>query len=526
MSQPSPIPAVKYIRYSSEMQRDGYSVEYQDRALDNWAAQHGRVFVGRYVDEAKSGTSQQREDFQRLLADCRSDTRNFVEVAVFHTWRFSRSMDDAPLFSELESLGITVQSATEAVTTNTASGKFQRNITLAVGAYQVDQLREATSAGKQQRVRGKAGQGGRSNSNAPPFGYWRLNGQDVPDMRVINPDEVEPRTNWDGAQVFKRMALEGAGDGVIAAELNRQGYRTVGMWGARPFSRDTITGMARNAFYAGKISYRGMSVAKDANGKRKRNPKTAVQWFEGEHTPLFTADEWAQYQAIRASRTRSNGGYPPKRVYLLERRVCSACGQSMRGKWLTGKKVLSYSCTSHERGLECSASQSPVREHFILPQIEALIEALDMPESVAVRAVAMVETGVTRDTIIERRDELQAERRRVAVMFQKGYIPETQLDAEIARIDGELARLVLPDGPTVMHYRLNLIRIVYMWKLATLEQKRAMLSELLEVTVIDTTAKRAVCFVPAVAFMALFDVAPGLERVGRGYLAKQKTDPD
>jgi len=58
-----------YCRYSSENQRDGYSIEAQVRAIKEWAAREGHTIRKFYIDEAKSGTTDDREEFQKMIAE-------------------------------------------------------------------------------------------------------------------------------------------------------------------------------------------------------------------------------------------------------------------------------------------------------------------------------------------------------------------------------------------------------------------------------------------------------------------------
>ena len=58
-----------YCRFSSEAQRDGYSIEAQVRAINEWAAREGHTIRKFYIDEARSGTSDDREEFQKMIAE-------------------------------------------------------------------------------------------------------------------------------------------------------------------------------------------------------------------------------------------------------------------------------------------------------------------------------------------------------------------------------------------------------------------------------------------------------------------------
>ena len=47
------IRAVAYCRYSSELQRDGYSIEAQVRAIEEYCAREKILLINKYIDEAR-----------------------------------------------------------------------------------------------------------------------------------------------------------------------------------------------------------------------------------------------------------------------------------------------------------------------------------------------------------------------------------------------------------------------------------------------------------------------------------------
>ena len=51
------IPAVGYCRFSSENQADGFSIEAQKNAINEFASRMGYAIIRFYVDEAKFGTT-------------------------------------------------------------------------------------------------------------------------------------------------------------------------------------------------------------------------------------------------------------------------------------------------------------------------------------------------------------------------------------------------------------------------------------------------------------------------------------
>jgi len=159
--------AAIYVRVSSEMQLDGHSLEAQERLCREYCQRHGLAITTVYREEAESASSNDRPELQRMLADARAHV--FAAIVFYHTWRFSRSIEDSALMTRLERSGIRLMSVTDAIDSATPAGRLQRNITLAVGQHYLDQLRAETTRGKRERALQ-----GYSNASHPPFGYVRV----------------------------------------------------------------------------------------------------------------------------------------------------------------------------------------------------------------------------------------------------------------------------------------------------------------------------------------------------------------
>ena len=111
MKSQIPITAVAYTRYSSEMQRDE-SIEAQLRAIREWAARNRIEIVEEYIDRAKSATSDQRPEFQRMIQDAANGT--FSIVIVHKLDRFSRNRYDSAHYKhQLKRHGVTLRSVVE-----------------------------------------------------------------------------------------------------------------------------------------------------------------------------------------------------------------------------------------------------------------------------------------------------------------------------------------------------------------------------------------------------------------------------
>lgn len=83
--------AVIYARFSCSKQREA-SIDDQLRVCRDWCAREGYAIVGEYSDYAMSGRSDDRPEFQRMIANAgESDI-----VLVYMMDRFSRDEYDAP----------------------------------------------------------------------------------------------------------------------------------------------------------------------------------------------------------------------------------------------------------------------------------------------------------------------------------------------------------------------------------------------------------------------------------------------
>ena len=89
------IQAVAYCRYSSDNQRSE-SIEAQIRAIKEFCKKEGYVLIKEYIDEAKSGTSDNRPEFLQMIAD--SAKGDFKAIIVHKLDRFARNKYDSVIY--------------------------------------------------------------------------------------------------------------------------------------------------------------------------------------------------------------------------------------------------------------------------------------------------------------------------------------------------------------------------------------------------------------------------------------------
>ena len=83
--------AVVYARYSSRSQTE-QSIEGQLEAARAYAAAHGYTIVHEYADRAKSGRTDNREQFQAMLRD--TSKKQFGVILVWKVDRFGRNREE------------------------------------------------------------------------------------------------------------------------------------------------------------------------------------------------------------------------------------------------------------------------------------------------------------------------------------------------------------------------------------------------------------------------------------------------
>ena len=103
--------AVIYARYSSNNQTE-QSIEGQVHVCQDFAKRNDIVIVDSYIDRAISGTTDEREAFQRMLKD--SNNKKWDYVLVYKLDRFARNKYESAIHRKhLKDNGVKLLSAME-----------------------------------------------------------------------------------------------------------------------------------------------------------------------------------------------------------------------------------------------------------------------------------------------------------------------------------------------------------------------------------------------------------------------------
>ncbi len=337
---PVPKRVAAYARVSSGkdamLQSLSAQVSYYSELIQKHA---GWQYVGVYADEAKTGTKDSRENFQRLLHDCRSGCIDMVITKSIS--RFARNtVTLLETVRELKALGIDVFFEEQNIHSISADGELM--LTILVSYAQEESL----SASENQKWRIKRNFEEGKPWDCTMFGYRAKNG-----VFEIVPEEAET------VRLIFSWYLEGLGKQAIANRLNEMGVST--RFG-RSWHQDTIGKMLRNEKYAGDLllqkTFRTDCLSKRTQINRGELPMYHVQKA---HEPIIyraTFDAVQKEIARRAARVQVKPGAVTAFTGKIQ---CGVCGKNYRRK-TTHSGVVWICATFNIKGKRhCASKQIP-----------------------------------------------------------------------------------------------------------------------------------------------------------------------
>ena len=283
--------AVFYGRYSSVNQTE-QSIEGQLHVCERYAEQHDIKIVAQYIDRATSGTSDKRQEFQRMIADSRK--QGFEAVLVYKLDRFARNRYDSALYKKkLRENGVRVVSATENIT-DTPEGIIMEGLLESMDEYYSAELSRKCKRGLKESF-----DKGRFIGCIAPYGYQ------VTDHYL----QVNPATAPIAQQIFQRYA-DGERQADIIADLNQ---RNIPNASGRQWNTCNISKMLQNTVYIGQYSVSTMKGI---------SPCPAIITQE-----VFDKVQEHRARCVHESRkNRTNFNY-----ILTGKAVCGECGHPVCG---------------------------------------------------------------------------------------------------------------------------------------------------------------------------------------------------
>lgn len=417
----SEVSVVVYARYSSDRQNE-QSIDGQLRACREYAERRGFRIIHEYIDRAMSGTTDNRPEFQRMIAD--SSKKAFRFIIVWKLDRFARNRYDSAIYkAKLKKNGVRVLSVTEAIGESDESVIMEALLEASAEVYS-RQLGENAARGMRETALKGLYTGG-----PIPLGY------DLGEDKQLHINEQEATV----VRLVFQMYADGKKKTQIAAELNGRGYRRKS---GKPFNIIALTNMLKNRMYIGDYSYKG------------EIPRSC---------PAITREdtfEACQKRLEIDQRIYGRKAVEEEEFLLTGKLYCGMCGSPMSGNSGTsrnGKRHHYYSCIKRKKERACK-KQHEKRDFLEWYVVEQTIEYILTPERIPIIAERVVqafqkEFGVSKIKQIEKRleqihQEIVAYTDRFLKTDSQAVIDEINrraktLEAEQSDLEEELAQLKL-----------------------------------------------------------------------------------
>lgn len=372
--------AVIYARFSSNNQRDE-SIDAQVRACRDYARHNELDVIHVYADRAKSGTTDQREEFQKMLKAAKN--KGGFEVVLVHKLdRFSRDRLEAMLYKrELAISGVQLVSTLERLGDDPESALMESIYFGMAEFYSCNLAREVRKGMNENAIKGLHCGG------MAPFGF-KLN-KDTRKLE-INPEEAE------GVRIAFDAYLAGYSYSEIAKRLNDAGYHTRS---GKAFTKGSLHDMFINEKYCGRWTY-GKRAPKDVRKIRNHHAfNDDYTVIEGGCPEIVSKETFEAVQVRMGSRRRGRRCDQKTDWRLSGLARCGCCGQLMRTHIRTGgnKQLYHYyRCGTKE----CPVTSIPkdVLEEEVLRELDEMISP-DTKRELAVRMIESLSNKPDTDAI-------------------------------------------------------------------------------------------------------------------------------
>lgn len=338
--QPKLLRVAAYARVSSGKDAMLHSLSTQVSYYSNYIQKHpGWTYCGVYADEAITGTKGNRENFQRLLADCRQGKIDVIITKSIS--RFARnSLILLETVRELKGLGVDVFFEEQNIHTNSNEGELMLTI---LASYAQEESR-SVSENMKWRIK-------QSFKEGRPWDCTILGYRFEGDGYVIEPNEAST------VRLIFDLYLSGFGYGKIARLLNEKNLPT--RFGNN-WHQSNVARILQNDSYTGNLTlqktFRSDYISKQKHFNQGELPKYRV---EGSHEAIIPQEQFDRVQAeIKRRSTTQRQSLPSP---FSRKLVCGICGRHyIRKKSSKGSTWVCYTYEAFGK-VACASKAIPER---------------------------------------------------------------------------------------------------------------------------------------------------------------------
>ena len=357
-----------YCRVSSDSADQLHSYAAQIKAYTQEIGQHdGWDLVDIYADEGLTGTRMdKREDFNRLMADCRKG--KIDKVVVKSISRFARNTRDClTALRELSALGVTVKFEKENIDTGTLTSE------LMVSVFGTLAQEESVSISKNQRISyQRRMERGEFITCKAPFGYQLVNGKDL----EINPAEAR-YVRWMFEEYLNGRSMEW-----LADSMTKTGFPTTD--GNNRWHGSTVFYLLTNEKYIGD-SLCQKTYANCFPFVKQRNHGERDQYYvENTHPAIIPREMFEKVQEL-LRRKGQRVDMQRESSSLARKITCGICGATLiRRIGKSGYTV--WVCRRHDRkASDCTNGR--ISEQLIHEAFLRMYHKLRVHEGIILRPV-------------------------------------------------------------------------------------------------------------------------------------------
>ncbi|EAA0009769.1 TPA: recombinase family protein [Clostridioides difficile] len=337
------------------------SIDAQIRAIEEYADKNDIKIVNKFIDRAKSATSDKRPAFQEMIKYCEADNTGISMVIVHKLDRFSRDKYDSAMYKQkLKVKGIRVVSVLENLDNSPESVILESVIEGMAQYYSANLAREVAKGQKENALKAL------HNGGDAPLGY------DVAFDKTYLVNEEEAQA----VKIIFDMYVNGYSYSNIIDKLNDLGYKTKR---GNKFGKNSLHGILSNEKYTGVYVF-NKTQRKGVNGKRNgHNQKSEDEIIkvEGGMPQIIDKEVFRQAQEMMQKRKKAPGSHKATTSYLLTGLIkCGECGgyamQGNKRKDKYGNDYISYrcGCRKQKRGCNNKEIKRDYLEEFVLTELE------------------------------------------------------------------------------------------------------------------------------------------------------------
>ena len=275
---------------SREQEREGFSLDVQEEALQRYAKRNGGQIVQLYQIAETASKRAERKTFKELLIHVRKHAKTLSGLLFYKVDRAARNLFDYVELERLETdYGVPVVYVTQP-TENSPAGRMQRRILANMASFYTEQQSLDVKEGQQRRV---------SEGLFPckaPFGYRNVR---VDGRGLVEVDETDgPKVQ----RVFELYAYRSHTLDALSATLRAE---CISYSDDRPmFPRSKLHAILRDRSYIGEVLYQG-------------------QWHPGSHEPLVDVGTFHRVQVLLGEKVYNSH----ESVYGSGMIKCGHCGR-------------------------------------------------------------------------------------------------------------------------------------------------------------------------------------------------------